>query len=575
MLNRRNFIAVSGATTLGGCVTCSFPESRSVSGPVSDAHAHFFNAADLPIHNFVRYVVVPEHAPDVPGVALALADLVLWVAKRLTISATAEIKHLGNGEFFGRDNVEPKEFGREVAKRQESVLNRAGAKSYTQGDPDTELAASYYALARHLGAFEEGGPSIAADGTFDGPVRIDERVYEEIAWLGGSAPERRSPQPLGLSEEFARLAQMSSYDVKTIIKWAFMMCQSRCSHVRRYQRTIATTNQQVTHATNLLVDYDRWLGDRPLGNSSHAEQVAFWTAYSARTATIPGWTRLHTFVGYDPLKDAGERLSGVGETSFAKMKSWFEEGRKPGSTATHKVSGFKLYPPMGFFPHENTGDVLRCGLQPCERAAAEVTKWWVDEKGWTLDRLGTELDTSLEAFFKYCAQKDAPILAHASRSNGSMRGADWKADFQHWIPRVKDTFDDYKKPLRLCLAHIGHYRFLDKAKLEELLSLNMGGVTGVPQGRIYLDVSYDEGILESNEGAVARLLTTLAEISEKLGDDGRFVTFGSDWIMLGQQPTANRYLENFRRMLSNHGYWAKYEDQVMRTNFLDFMNIQY
>ena len=43
--------------------------------------------------------------------------------------------------------------------------------------------------------------------------------------------------------------------------------------------------------------------------------------------------------------------------------------------------------------------------------------------------------------------------------------------------------------------------------------------------------------------------------------------------MLGQQPGAGRYLDNFKRALDASEFWRKNADKVLRTNFLDFMQV--
>ena len=567
MLNRRNFMVASSAATLGGCVSCKFPDSLPVSRPISDAHAHFFNGADLPVHNFVRYVIVPAYAPNLPEVVLALADMALWIAKRLSVSASSEIKHLRSGELLGRDEVREEEFGRTAAKRQEQVINEAGSKTFAERKPIESLADSYFYLATLLGAFDIGTRR-ALD---DGKVRIDPQVYEDIARQGRDASQRTLPDSLDLPEAMVTYAAQSSVDVKAIIKWVFVMCQSRCSHVRRYLNTIPSGGSQVTHVTNLLVDYDRWLGDRPLGNSTHAQQVEFWTAYAARTESIPGWPRLHTFAGFDPLKDAGERLSSGKGTTFETMKEWYGAGREPGSNATHKIAGFKVYPPMGFQPDKNAEPVLPTNEPPKQRAEIEVQRWWSDN-GWPLDKLGTSLDESLDLFFEFCAEQDVPIMAHASPSNDAMSNSARKALISNWVPRVEQTFTKFGRPLRLCLGHFGYYVY-DLSAFKDLMKLNVEQVGGEPKARVYFDLSYDVDILEDNQGVLRYFLNALERVCKDVGDEGNYLTFGSDWIMLGQQPGAGRYLDNFKRALDASEFWRKNADKVLRTNFLDFMQV--
>src|SRR3546814_621778 len=103
---RRNFLTAAGALMLGSCTHCRLPLPRQIARPVSDAHAHFFNASDLPVRSFLRNVIAPAWFPDLPGIALALGDLAGELAKRLSMTAKSEIASLGPGALLGRDGQE-------------------------------------------------------------------------------------------------------------------------------------------------------------------------------------------------------------------------------------------------------------------------------------------------------------------------------------------------------------------------------------------------------------------------------------------------------------------------------------
>lgn len=541
---------------LGSCTHCRLPLPRQIARPVSDAHAHFFNASDLPVRSFLRNVIAPAWFPDLPGIALALGDLAGELAKRLSMTAKSEIASLGPGALLGRDGPAPEKFGREAARIQERAINDRGLVDVSRRDAQTNLGDSHLLLALILGAVRiRGGGAQEAGGQ---AVDVDPAIYVGIARAersAGTADVARHPVP----EPYRNwLESASSIDVESIIRWIFLMCQPRCTHVLRYNEVIAADDVRVSHAANLLVDYDAWLGDGPLKGSDHVHQVAFWTRYDDAARAVEGATRLHSFAGFCPLKHAEESLLGADPSTLERMKSWIAAGRS-GGPAAHRIAGFKLYPPMGFRPDTNKGLIL-----PKGRAGDIVRKRWGDRE-WNLDEIGDRLDASLDSFFRYCAAEDIPVIAHAAMSNGSMTGADAMAAPLHWLERAKTVATYGRSALRICLGHFDMDAFNDLV-LAEALKMNRDPVL---RTNIYFDLSYDNSILA---GTPDRLLDDLARICREVGDEGDYIMFGSDWIMLGQQPAAPQYLTMLYGAASAHPFWGTKVDKLFRLNFLTFLN---
>jgi hypothetical protein len=557
LLDRRSLLGMASLLALGGCAKCTLPAIRTIGRPVSDAHAHYFNASDLPVRGFLRHVIAPAWFPRLPGIALALGDLAGELAKRLSLTARREIRRLGPGELLGSDGPDAAEFGREAAAYQEQVINSRGFVLLADRKPETTLADSHFQLALILGVVRLRGEGPSERSYFSNGVDIDAATYAQIAG-SETFPGDQSRGP-GIPEPYRSwVSGDAAIDVKTIIRWVFLMCQPRCRHVLAYNAVITSKEAQVGDAANLLVDYDAWLGDGPLAGSDHAHQVAFWTRYADVTRPIAGATRLHSFAGFCPLKDTEERLDRLPST-LDRMKPWISAGRA--GTGSHRIAGFKLYPPMGFRPDRNKGLVL-----PAGRAGDVVRARWED-RPWNLTEIGDRLDASLETFFQYCAAEDVPIIAHAAMSNGSMAGANEMAAPLHWLERAKMVAAYGTHPLRICLGHFDMYGF-NNMVLAEALKMNRDPKL---QTNIFFDVSYDNDILAENPGG---LLDALARVCREAGDEGDYIMFGSDWIMLGQQRNAPQYLKTLYGAASTHRFWQDKVDKLFRSNFLRFLNVK-
>lgn len=549
-LDRRTFVLAS-SLALAGCATCRIPGAGAGAHTIGDAHAHFFNLADLPVGNFVKYVFIPANIPGVPDFALALIDIATWVTKRLAKTAQQEIGDLdrtfGNGGEISADR-----FGEEIKQRQDALIAAApSAKELVDEDPRTSLAASHLRLAQALGAAADPVSLTTKSGdSGQGVIAIDADAYSRIA-LGKDASAAAMPQAKKAAEG------LSIGRIKATIKWIYTMIQPRCVHVNDYLNTINTPSAKVAHAINLLVDYDRWLGERPLAGSDHADQVAFWTRYSRLALRKGSPLQLHTFAGYDPLKHADERLSGR-TSHFETMLDWVDAAPE---SASHRIIGFKLYPPMGFRPSSNRDFDVSTG----DRAAREVRNGWQ----WGLGRIGAEIDASLDMFFRECARRDIPLLAHAANSQEAMSGAGAKASPGHWIERAKIVRDWGGNPLRVCLGHFRQspQNFLH---LVEILRLNKPAANGVPGARIYVDMSFDEDILR---GKASDVLDFYAQACRAAGDDGGHVLFGSDWIMLGIEATAGNYLEQVHGAALRHDYWGSRADKLFGENLRQFLKL--
>ncbi|MCW4460932.1 hypothetical protein OK349_04380 [Sphingomonas sp. BT-65] len=586
-IGRRELLSTGAALLAGGCVHCRFPPPAGVElAAISDAHAHFFNAADLPVAGFTKFVLIPRYFPSLPDFALALVDIIAFVAKTLSLSASEELRQLSRAGSIGGQAPSQADFAKRAAQAHRiglgdvaPVADRLSAFTVRDGPG---RRASHQALARLFGAEESSLETRRA-------AHLEERDFLAIIARDSdarpsatpTAPNRPRPQPAAEPEDGlqcpagrdeappASQAQQQE-SVRTLLRWAWLMCQPRCAHVETYLKTIAKPEAQVRDAINLLVDFDRWLDDRPARGSGMREQVEYWTRYGDVSANLPGRIRLHSFAGFDPLRDAEERvLEGreAGQTSLAAMKRWVLAGRDPSSVERHRITGFKLYPPMGFRPDSNAG--LEIGEA---RGGIAIHARWRDAG---VGRVGAEIDRSLEDFFEFCVRENVPVFTHARESNIALPGQELAPSPAYWLTRIEEIVRRYPgmPPLRLCIGHFDMFSChkgpsTDHDVLRRALALNRPDTAGRRKARIYFDFSFDVRILQ---GDGRTLLEELAGICKSAGDDGDAIMFGSDWIMLANQSNAADFLAAAHAAAMQVDFWRERADKLFRANLISYL----
>jgi hypothetical protein len=563
-IDRRALLLSAGGLTLDSCAHCIFPSPSQTADQVSDAHAHFFSVTDLPVAGFAKFVLIPRHFPGFPDFAYALVDIIAWVAKALALTADAEARQLGVGALSLSGIPNPGDFGREAAKahrmglRGEAPVPEVDELEPIAGAPMIRgdvRAESHRALAALLGRTEAG--------IGNGKPGLTAAEFEAIA--AGRSFDARAPGDPDLQcptnpPTTTKASTLPS--AQFLLHWAYQMCRPRCVHVESYLDTIRRDGASVADAVNLLVDFDKWLDDSPRPGSQTDRQVAYWTGYVDVSASVPGRIRLHTFAGYDPLRDAEERvLERRPATSFAAMQQWARNGRDPASRAARRIAGFKVYPPMGFRPDCNASIAI-----PDLRGGVAIRKRW----GAKFEQIGTEIDHSLKDFFAFCVTEDVPIVTHGRESNLAFPENGDDPSPRHWLALAKRLRRDFPayKPLRI---NIGHFDMVNCASpqgdpevLREGLLLN-----GRRETRIYFDLSFDDRILA---GRGSELFAEIGKVCRDVHDDGNYVMFGSDWIMLANQPNAGEYLKLAYAAASQDNFWKDRLDKLFRSNLMRFLD---
>ena len=240
--NRRGFLASGAGLTVGGCMHCTFPAPlAAMQERVGDAHAHFFNAADLPVAGFAKFVLIPRYLPDAPDAANALVDIIAYVAKVLTLTASDELRQIGSGAFSRRGSPTPADFGRAAAKAHRAGLNGVAlvpeVDALEPSDTERRLAATTRSASHATLAGMLGTVGIAGAARGD---TLDAATFEAIAAEPQSSVVAlsKADDDLQCSNQEESLAAAPA-GARTLLHWVYLMCRPRCRHVEEYLTTIA------------------------------------------------------------------------------------------------------------------------------------------------------------------------------------------------------------------------------------------------------------------------------------------------------------------------------------------------
>lgn len=535
MVGRRTVLAGGAVALTAGCAPCARLAPLGAGDTrlaIGDAHVHLFNAADLPVTGFFKNVVIPGELGQVPEIGAAFLDIATRVLKFFSRTASDELHAMRAPLGPPIEDVTAEAFAGRIKSLADAAIAERGFLKDSERDPRGNLGDSYYALATLLAAAQHGAPSPDAAGEkarFDAARTIDGGFLARVAREGADAA------PADNLKSFAGGLDIGF--ILSVIRWAFTMVQSRCGHVHRYLDDMTSATTQTTSLINLLVDYDAWLGDAPKQGSGMDAQVRFWSHYARAAAPR---VAIHTFAGYDPLAHAEALIDhrpGYWETRLGWALA--------DAQASQHVAGFKLYPPMGFNVAANKP------LPDRGRAAAIVRERWT-RAGRDLAGFAAGLDRALDTFFADCIAHDIPLLAHGRNSEESYPGAGENAALQYWVDRaarLAPTAAPGTTTLRAVIAHYSGWEFNWLLGLPRLLALN-----AAKRSRLYVDIAYCTDLLKGEASAVA-LLDEVGRACATQPDGDQWVVFGSDWIMLAQQPHHEQYVARVDAAIAKSAYW--------------------
>ncbi|MER9102638.1 amidohydrolase [Mesorhizobium sp. M0848] len=518
---------------LPACASWPLPPGRCVAdgrGNIIDVHCHLFNASDVSVEGFVRYVVLGEHREEVfPGLKVAeaggivdaLVVLLVLILSAGTITAKQEAANLRRGQ--------PMEKPEDMENRQ------------TEAVADALLA-----LDQSQRTANKVVQSIAGDQAVpDYPALLDQ-IYAEAGIV--TAKARGGPLDKAKAVKVARALKGKGSKIARYIDFARLLLGSREAIAREYIRVFAD-KRCVQMITPSFLDMHRWLGRAPI--SSITEQVDVMDALQVTIAQSTTGMHMHSMVGFDPRRSAEDH-------NVLKL-------------VKHAISdcgfvGVKLYPPMGF--------------QPLENGNLKVPK---EPKGAS----GERIERALMELYDWCAAEDVPIMAHAENSLGSVCGYGQRASPKWW--RKQLAIPKYSR-LRINLAHFGGFdEALDIGdnapqglrceadKYSGPVWEDIIGETIKDDGRDFLfaDLSYlsELTIPDSQEEERPEIRRRLEAFRSAYDPDVRHLMYGTDWTMIAKELDNNNYLSNLDAQLRFAGFTASQLQNIYWRNAVRYLGL--
>ncbi len=159
-------------------------------------------------------------------------------------------------------------------------------------------------------------------------------------------------------------------------------------------------------------------------------------------------------------------------------------------------------------------------------------------------------------------------MTHGRESNIAFDQHGDDAAPYHWLDLVlRLTPTSSSRSLRLCIGHFDMFSCPEKPTdhqvLREALLLNRES-----RARVYFDIGFDDRILVGEGEA---LLKEIADVCIAAGDNGDYILFGTDWIMLANQGNANRYLALAQAAAARVPFWQTRLDKLFSANLDRFL----
>jgi len=186
--------------------------------------------------------------------------------------------------------------------------------------------------------------------------------------------------------------------------------------------------------------------------------------------------------------------------------------------------GVKIYPPMGFYPYNNT----ELKLPSSEPRPPDLAL----------------LDKKLAALYELCDSLGVPVMAHGNDSAGRDAAHDELASSVGWA-----ALRDKGPALKRLYVNAGHFGGALKHNTGDWTDGFVELMKSEGHLRVYGDLGYwDELAAGSPEvkAKLARVLATQLPGAEYVTDR---VMYGSDWLMLSQVPGWQSYADSIAAII--------------------------
>jgi len=444
-----------------------------------DVHAHFINATDVNVKGYMEGPIARTmESETLRKLVRKLAGVIDTLAK---IAPTANDEYMYLTDEFGDISFNKKSTQEirvhlfdEIDKSRDRIAKELYKEMIDQGVDDLYIKAlnDFYVRA--------------------GLAPNTKQKFTEETVRNAMDPSLRMHEFSLLSSD----AQMkaSSLDPSGIIEFAGHMLSYRWQSFLTYQKTYTEDNNSfgVDAVFASLVDFDYWLECIPA--SSREDQVKLMSLMSMMSGGY-----MQPIVSYNPWTDIKDD-----DASFKLVKK---------AIIDYGFIGVKIYPANGFYPYGN------------EKLTVKTSQPRPDLK---------LLDEKLLVMFKWCADNNIPVMAHAAQTMGSDAGADKFGGPEGW----RELLAKFQNTEKVPVINAGHF---GGASAKNNWPASFGEIMKTPAGRkFYADTGYWTDLANCSSQCLAkkRIEQSLTS-SDGIAKDR--IMYGSDWLMSSKEPGWSRY----------------------------------
>ncbi len=562
--------SIGAVTLLPSCASTNPTSITSTAYSVIDIHAHTFNASDLPVTRFLKEVVAELYDDEWYGFATTkgvrdpditdrLINFLLWIIRTGKAPTGKEELKVLQGET--------------TAETKNSDFN------ILENDTLQSIEA-FLIKEQNKQLFEK-----EKSGILNNTDKADQAFFQFLLDSAGESQERKilyetnKANILKWARRLARKIYTAKKTISRYIQWIQLFKLYRYRLVDVLTSHYENSNAKPQLITPATVDYDRWLGqdvETPL-----LEQAKVLSEIALRE-TGPA---VHSYIAFDPLREVYHQYQQINTTT--KKREVSSQVIIETALNSHGAIGVKLYPPMGFKPTANDNQQ---GYQ--ERICKELFNDDPDNQKYA--KFSENLNKALENLYTYCAHKDKqiPILTHAydsaaggcSRTNGHCQDNKKysnRADPHYWLPVLEQH-----PTLRVCLAHFGSFDTVSEAygppadnsnssRIKHSWEAVIGHyVKSHPQSQLYADISYLSQVLTRKKAPLELAAEGLIYYREMFDNECEHLLFGSDWMMLGQEPNHRFYIQYLIEFLDRKcNFSEKNINNILNNNAIRFLGI--
>jgi predicted TIM-barrel fold metal-dependent hydrolase len=531
-IDRRTFLggaaSTLGASALSACCADLPPTPVSEidrTQPIVDAHAHVFNAKDLPGFEFIRDAYIERYAGPFLNPLLPLLRNYAESIEREAPGFREELAALPTAQ---RSAPPTALLARTLDDLQAGRLPNAGPP---------ELQQRVFSQLEQLAppppsAPPQGGPVAATVAAPPTTQRLANFLLQPAF-----GPSRAAvPSPTGVAAAAAPPAEPSrgplapfQRQIRQIFAWFSSFREYRRERIEAWAEFIGTTGPRFVMPA--IVDFGYSLDNVNYTEVPVPQQVQLMGILSRRQQA---GLLVHGYVPFNPIRFVMDQAAATGTVIDAVENQGF--------------IGVKLYPPMGFQASGND----------------KISMHFFRHLSEDFRTLGAKIDRALDWLYDYCLEHDVTIMVHTAPSNtphgnphdGVGRGRDdWsrRPDPQYWNAVLSAN----RRNLRVLFGHFGGAYDVTKnrAWVDSIVDLMMN------YPNVYGDFSDYDLVLDDDRKQRCRRL----ELKNYLLalDNGRQpgkpskretlrqrLVFGSDWEMLDLIVGIESYTRNMLGFLT-------------------------